>query len=138
MTPRRKLTRRSFVARVVGGAAAAMGLGAPGGSAASALQVTDRDFGANADPSGSGRGNAGRSGTTDRDPTDPAGDGRGLAINPQASTGNGAQSDPTNSGPNGTGAAGPTARPGATSGSERRCTDSDLSPADPVNRGQRC
>lgn len=133
--PTRKLNRRSFLATVVGGAAASM---AGGVAQASAAQVTDRDFGANADPSGQGRGNAGRSGITDRDPGDPAGSGRGLAINPQATTGSGAQSDSTNSGPSGTGPAGSTANPGATSGGRRHCSDADASPGDPSGRGRRC
>lgn len=138
MTPTHKLSRRSFVARIGGGAAAAVGLAALGGGEAAAFQTTDSDFGANSDPPGRGRGNAGRSGITDRDPSDPAGNGRGLVINPQASTGAGAQSDPTNSGASGSGAPGATASPGAASGAGRRCTDSDLSPGDPAGRGRRC
>lgn len=140
----RKLNRRSFVARVAGGAAAAAGFAALGRGEAAALQVTDRDFGQNADPAGQGRGNAGRSGLTDSDPSDSAGNGRGLVIEPRGSTGNspgaGAQSNPYNSGSGGTGAPGASASPSATTGAtDRRCTDSDVSPsADPVRGGRRC
>lgn len=111
-------------------------------------QTTDSDYGAGADPVGRGRGNSGRTGITDRDPSDPAGNGRGTggaqspSYNPQASTGSsagaGAQSDPYNSGATGTGPAGANSDPRAGSGAPRACTDSDLSPADPVGRGRRC
>ena len=57
MKPTRKLSRRSFLGRVAGGAiaggAALTVLGAP----AEALQVTDSDSGPNSDPPGRGRGN---------------------------------------------------------------------------------
>ena len=59
----RKLSRRSFMSRVVGGAVVGGGAMLALGGRASALQVTDGDPG---DP-------ANRTGLTDRDPSDPAG-----------------------------------------------------------------
>ena len=69
----RKLSRRSFMARVVGGAVIGGGAIAALGGRASAFQVTDADTGPNSDP-------ANRSGITDSDtgPTsDRPGCGRG-------------------------------------------------------------
>ena len=90
MTPSRKLNRRSFLARVAGGAAALPLLAAPARG-----QVTDNDTGFYADPAGSGRGvtdndtgpdadlaGQGRGGVTDNDSgrsADPPGNGRGRA-----------------------------------------------------------
>jgi hypothetical protein len=62
----RKLSRRSFMSRVVGGAVVGGGAMMALGGRASALQVTDNDTGPNSDP-------ANRTGLTDRDPSDPAG-----------------------------------------------------------------
>ena len=59
----RKLSRRSFMSRVVGGAVICGGAMMALGGRASALQVTDSDPG---DP-------ANRTGLSDRDPSDPAG-----------------------------------------------------------------
>lgn len=73
MKPTRKISRRSFIGRVAGGALI-------GGAALTALttranaQVTDSDSGPYADPAGRGRG---RTGLTDRDPSDAPGNGRG-------------------------------------------------------------
>ena len=70
MSERRKLSRRSFLASVAGAAAAGGALALVAGEA-KALQVTDRDP---SDPAGRGRG------ITDRDAgprADPAGRGRG-------------------------------------------------------------
>lgn len=71
MKTRRKLSRRSFLSRVAGGAVLA-----GGGMAGEvvALQVSDADTGPGADPAGRGRGPRG---TTDSDPGDPVGRGRG-------------------------------------------------------------
>jgi hypothetical protein len=79
MKPTKKLSRRSFLGRVAGGAIA-------GGAALTILgetpayaQVTDTDTGRYADPVGRGRGRRG-SGVTDSDTgryADPAGNGRG-------------------------------------------------------------
>jgi hypothetical protein len=65
-----RLNRRSFLARVAGGAVA--GAFATASGTPAFAQITDRDP---TDPAGRGRG--GGSGITDRDPTDPAGRGRG-------------------------------------------------------------
>jgi hypothetical protein len=62
MKPTRKLTRRSFLGRVAGGAVGGAVLIAGGASAAEALQVSDNDSGANSDPAGRGR-----TGVTDND-----------------------------------------------------------------------
>lgn len=62
MKPTRKLTRRSFLGRVAGGVVGGAALVAVGTPAAEALQVTDRDSGANSDPPGRGY-----TGVTDRD-----------------------------------------------------------------------
>ena len=88
MRPRRKLSRRSFMGRIVGGTVATGALALVGGGQARAQVtdqdpndpagqgrgsggVTDSDSGSNADPAGRGRG-GGRA-TGDSDPTDPAG-----------------------------------------------------------------
>lgn len=62
----RKLSRRSFMSRVVGGAVVGGGALVALGGRASALQITDHDTGPNSDP-------ANRTGLTDSDPTDRAG-----------------------------------------------------------------
>ena len=73
MKATRKLSRRSFVGLVAGGAFI-------GGAALTRIasraeaQVTDSDTGRVADPPARGRG---RTGLTDSDPADPAGNGRG-------------------------------------------------------------
>ncbi|MDB5668933.1 MAG: hypothetical protein JWL74_1883 [Alphaproteobacteria bacterium] len=54
MKPTRKLTRRSFLGRVAGGVVGGAALLATGAQEAEALQVTDRDTGANSDPVGRG------------------------------------------------------------------------------------
>lgn len=88
MTPSRKLSRRSFFARVAGGAIAVPLL-----AGRARAQTTDSDTGFYADPAGSGRGltdndtgpdadlaGQGRGGVTDNDSgasADPAGNGRG-------------------------------------------------------------
>ena len=82
MKPTRKLNRRSFMTRVAGGTALAGAVGLVG-SDAIALQVTDCDRGAGSDPGGRGTGRTVRTGVSDRDPTDPAGCGRGAAPPPQ-------------------------------------------------------
>ena len=72
MKPTRRLSRRSFLARVAGGVAAGGALGLVAGEAP-AFQVTDSDSGPRGDPAGRGRG---RTGESDGDPADPAGYGR--------------------------------------------------------------
>jgi hypothetical protein len=76
MKPVRRLSRRSFFGRVVGGAVAGGGALMMLSGKAAAYQVTDSDAGPNADGVGRGRGT--RSGHNDSDPVDPAGDGRGA------------------------------------------------------------
>ena len=71
----RSISRRSFFGRVTGGLAAAGTFGAAAGRAA-ALQQTDQDRFI-ADQPGQGQGV--RSGTTDSDPVDAPGNGRGNA-----------------------------------------------------------
>lgn len=72
MKPTRRLSRRSFLSRVAGGAIVSGAAWAVLSKQAEA-QVTDRDTGPNSD--GAGRG---RTGVTDRDPgTDRVGRGRG-------------------------------------------------------------
>jgi hypothetical protein len=82
MKPVRRLSRRSFLTRVAGGAIAGGGALMVLGGTASAYQVTDADSGATSDPPGRGRGGANRRirGCTDGDAgsnADPAGAGRG-------------------------------------------------------------
>jgi hypothetical protein len=71
----RRLSRRSFLGRVVGGAAVGGSALLVLGGTAEAYQVTDNDSGPNSDPPGRGRG---RSGLSDSDPVDVAGNGRGA------------------------------------------------------------
>ncbi len=71
----RKLSRRSFLGQVAGGAVAGAGALVVLSGEASA-QVTDSDTGPRADPVGRGRGR-GRSGVTDSDPSDAPQRGRG-------------------------------------------------------------
>ncbi len=92
MKATRPLSRRSFVARVAGGVFAAAAATILGGRAV-AGQVSDRDP---SDPYGQGGGGgpaAPRTGITDRDPTDPAGNGGNggsgqATFEPGATTGN--------------------------------------------------
>ena len=90
MKASRKLSRRSFVASVIGGTVASGGaLGIIGGSPARAQTgpytgVTDNDSGSYADNAGHGRGPGGNAygqpqGITDTDAGDPEGGGRGGA-----------------------------------------------------------
>src|SRR5688572_17928035 len=62
MKPTRKISRRSFLGRVAGGAIAGGAALTVLGESASALQVTDSDTGQNSDPPGRGR-----TGVTDSD-----------------------------------------------------------------------
>ena len=62
MKTERKLSRRSFMGRVVGGAVAGGGALVILSGSAEALQVSDSDSGANSDPAGRGR-----TGVTDSD-----------------------------------------------------------------------
>ena len=82
MKPTRKLSRRSFLTRVAGGAVVGGGAMVALAGGAQAYQVTDSDSGANADPANGGRGGANRRirGCTDGDAgatADPPGAGRG-------------------------------------------------------------
>lgn len=135
MRPTRKISRRSFLGRVAGGAVV-------GGGALVALatgaqaQITDSDTGAYADPAGRGRGR--RTGITDSDPSDPVGRGRGRRTGIT-------DSDPSDPAGNGRGRrnTGITDRdpsdPVGNGRGRRSCSDSDGGAyADPIGRGRRC
>lgn len=97
MKPTRKLSRRSFLTRVAGGAIVGGGALMVLGGTASAYQVTDSDSGATSDPPGRGRRTRIR-GCTDADSgsnSDPAGNGRGSRTTDSDS---GPNSDPPNCG----------------------------------------
>ncbi len=98
MKTTRRLSRRSFLTRVAGGAVAGGGALVMLGGTAQALQVTDADAAPNADPPNRGRGNVRISGCTDRDQgsnSDPAGNGRGNRVTDRDT---GPNSDPANCG----------------------------------------
>jgi len=98
MKTTRKLSRRSFLTRVAGGAVAGGGALIVLGGTAQALQVTDSDSGANSDPPNRGRGNVRIRGCTDSDQgnnSDPAGSGRGNRVTDRDT---GQNSDPPNCG----------------------------------------
>ena len=81
MKSTRKLSRRSFLTRVAGGAIITGGAMVALTGGARAYQVTDSDSGANSDPPGRGRRRSGASGLTDSDSgamADPGGNGRGA------------------------------------------------------------
>jgi hypothetical protein len=116
MKATRKLGRRSFMGRVIGGLAAGGALGLIGGEARAwqppytgitdsdsgsnsdnegfgrggSRAVSDNDSGPNADPAGHGRNTRGRTqpqnGITDGDASDPRGNGRG-AVGPYHASG---------------------------------------------------
>ena len=73
----RKVSRRSFLSKVLGGAALGAVVIVGGATEAEAQRCTDRDGGRYADPAGRGRWcrrrRRYRSGITDRDPYDPVG-----------------------------------------------------------------
>lgn len=80
MKPVRKLSRRSFLTRVAGGAIVGGGAMIALAGGAQAFQVTDSDAGAAADPPGRGRGRRPIQGCTDADSganADRPGNGRG-------------------------------------------------------------
>ena len=96
----RKLSRRSFLTRVAGGAIVGGGALVALAGNAEAFQVTDRDSGATSDPPGRGRGGPANRirGCTDADrgaSADPAGAGRG---NRTSDADSGPNSDPANCG----------------------------------------
>jgi hypothetical protein len=130
MNTRRKLSRRSFLAAVAGSAVAGGGLIAARGEAG-AFQTTDRDP---TDPIGRGRGTSG--GVTDRDPGDPIGRGRGTSGGSGGGNNQGTRtgvtdSDPTD--PIGHGRGG-----GGSGGSAARSGCSDSDPSDPAGNGRNC
>jgi hypothetical protein len=95
MKSTRKLSRRSFLTRVAGGAVAAGGAMVMLSGTAQA-QVTDSDTGPHADGAGHGRGNNHIRGCTDSDRgpnADTAGNGRG---NRRSDSDSGPNSDPAN------------------------------------------
>ena len=109
----RKVSRRSFLGKVVGGTAlGAVAVIAGVGAAGPAQAQTDSDP---YDPVGRGRG----SGITDSDPYDPVGRGRGRRYRRRRRGSGITDRDPYDPVGNG-----------------RRCTDRD--PYDPVGRGRWC
>ena len=76
MKPTRKLSRRSFLGRVAGGAIAGGAALTVLGGPAEAFQVTDSDTGPNADPVGRGRGGRSCSDSDTGRNADPGGRGR--------------------------------------------------------------
>ena len=112
---KRKVSRRSFLGTVMGGAAVGA-VGIIAGSQRAEAQVTDSDSGASADPPGGGRGR--RTGVTDRDASDPRGNGRGRRSSRYQTLGPGRQ-------PTGITDSNPFDRPGY--GRGVRCGDSDPS-----------
>jgi hypothetical protein len=110
MRTKRQLNRRSFLAQVSGGALAATALGLIAGTRSARAQtgpwtgVTDTDSGSYADNAGHGRGpggnrsgQPGRTGVTDRDPTDPSGGGRGTSTG-YSDSDSGPNADPSGGG----------------------------------------
>ena len=107
----RRLNRRSFLGQVAGGAVAAGALGLIGSAARAQTGPytggTDNDSGSNADNAGHGRGPGGnasgqpqsnpQTGITDRDPTDPSGQGRGGSTG-YSDSDSGANADPSGRG----------------------------------------
>ena len=120
MKASRSISRRSFLATVAGSAIA--GGGALAATGAGAFQTSDRDP---SDPIGRGRG--GGSGVTDNDPSDPVGRGRGG--NRGGSTQRSGVTDGDPSDPIGNG------RGGGRGGTRTGITDSD--PTDPVGNAPR-
>jgi hypothetical protein len=118
----RKVSRRSFLGRVLGGAV--IGTVAVIGGATPAEAQTDSDP---YDPVGGGRGyrRRYRSGITDRDPYDPVGGGRGRRRRRRRGWTGITDRDPSDPVGNGRGRR-----------RRRICTDRD--PYDPVNRGRWC
>ncbi len=83
MKSTRKLSRRSFLGRVAGGAVVGGGVLMFAGQTAQAVQATDADTGANADPANRGRGTRRIARCTDGDTganADPANNGRGNRV----------------------------------------------------------
>jgi hypothetical protein len=92
----RKLSRRSFMTRVVGAAGVAGGAIVMLGGTAQAFQVTDADQAPNADPANRGRGRTPIRGCTDADSgpnADAPGQGRG---NRRSDSDSGQGADPAN------------------------------------------
>ncbi len=138
MKPKRSISRRSFLATVAGSALGGGALFAVRGEAA-ALQTTDSDP---SDPVGRGRG--GRGGVTDSDPTDPVGRGRGRSG--RTGVTDRGPTDPIGNGRGGSGRTGATdrdptdpignGRGGNRGGARSNCSDND--PSDPVGNGRNC
>jgi len=117
----RKVSRRSFISKVIGGAMiGTVAVIAP--TAPAEAQITDSDP---YDPVGRGRGRRRyRSGITDRDPSDPVGNGRGRRR--RRYTSGITDRDPYDPVGNGRGRR----------RRRRICSDSD--PYDPGGQGRRC
>ena len=84
MKPTRKLSRRSFLGRVAGGAILGGGALMAVSDTASALQCSDSDSGPNSDPPGRGRSCGGCSDSDSGPNSDPGGRGRSCGADPPA------------------------------------------------------
>jgi hypothetical protein len=143
MKPTRSISRRSFLATVAGSAAAGGALLALPGEAG-ALQTTDSDP---SDPVGRGRGGA-RTGVTDSDPSDPVGRGRGTSGGARAGVTDSDPGDPIGRGrggnrggqsqPRGVTDSDPGDPIGRGRGGDRGSRCSDSDPSDPVGNGRNC
>jgi hypothetical protein len=147
MKPTRKLSRRSFLGRVAGGAlvsAAAITVVTDEASAQSGC--SDSDSGRYGDPGGNGRRCRRRTGCSDRDPSDPVNFGRRCGGRPSGCSDRD-PSDPVGRGrrcgarPSGCSDRDPNdpVGRGRHCGRRRSCTDRDTGRySDPVGRGRRC
>lgn len=143
MSDSKRLSRRSFISRVAGAAAATGALAVVGGCAATPgtpgyTGLTDNDGGPNQDRENMGRGSRSYSGITDSDSgyyQDAAGNGRGTQR--QGSSGPTGLNDVDISDPAGNGRRG-----GGTGYKPSRCSDSDsrgtTGRTDPQGHGTRC
>lgn len=132
MKPKRSISRRSFLATVAGSAVA--GGGVLIATQAGAFQTTDRDP---SDPIGRGRGSSGgtRSGVTDSDPSDPIGNGRGGN---RGSSGGATRTGVTDGDPTDPIGHGRGGNRGGSGGSAARSGCSDSDPSDPGGNGRNC
>lgn len=147
MKTTRRLSRRSFLGQVAGGAVGAGALALVGAEPAQAQSgCSDSDSGTYGDPGGNGRRCRPTSGVTDSDPSDAAGDGQGRACTDRDT---GRNADPVGRGrrcggrnwtgvtDSDSGAYRDPANYGR--GGNRACTDRDSGRnSDPVGRGRRC
>jgi len=144
MKPTRKLSRRSFLGRVAGGALVSVAAVTVVADEAQAQSCTDRDTGRYSDPVGRGR-RCRPSGCSDSDPSDPVGRGRRCGrpsgcsdSDPSDPVGRGRRCGRRPSGCSDRDPHDPVGR-GRHCGRRRSCTDRDVGRyGDPVGRGRRC